>query len=69
MKEAEHIAIQHPLRGVASVFNATGSKVSDIILPKNSHSLQLDISQYPAGLYLLKIETESYSGAKKFIKF
>jgi hypothetical protein len=54
--------------GRATVFNATGMKVSEIILPTGSHSHQLDISQYPSGLYLLKIETERYAGAKKFFK-
>jgi hypothetical protein len=54
--------------GRATVFNSTGSKVSEINLPKNSHSQQLDISPYSSGLYLLKIETESYTGAKKFFK-
>ncbi len=54
--------------GRATVFNSTGSKVSEIILPKNTHRHQLDLSQYPSGLYLLKIETESYTGAKKFFK-
>jgi hypothetical protein len=67
-----HLTLQYSppkTAGVATVFNSTGSKVSEIIIPKNSLSLQLDISQYPSGLYLLKIETESYSGTKKFIKY
>jgi len=66
-----HLTLQYSppkTAGVATVFNATGSKVSEIILPKGSHTMQLDISQYPSGLYLLKIETESYTGAKKFVR-
>jgi hypothetical protein len=55
--------------GKATLINSTGQQVEEIILPANSTGKTINIEHLPSGIYLLRLQTDAYSGAKKFVKY
>jgi hypothetical protein len=53
----------------ATLINSTGQQVEEIILPPNSSSKTINIEYLPPGIYLLRLQTDTYSGEKKFVKY
>ncbi|MBL7928411.1 MAG: T9SS type A sorting domain-containing protein [Bacteroidia bacterium] len=54
--------------GLATVYNVLGEAVQQLTLPPGTTRQQVNITHLPAGLYLIKVETDGKSGVKRFVK-
>lgn len=63
------LELSTPLTGPASVevYNAAGKWVLSRTMPPNSQVMELDATDLPAGLYLVKVESNGYSQTKRLI--
>ena len=63
------VAFEQPFSGVMYLYNTWGVCLQQIILPDAS-SQELDISNYPGGLYILRLATDNQPPVhKKIIKY
>jgi hypothetical protein len=64
------ISINDPNNSVDKIelFNNLGSIIKTISVVKNENNIQLDLSRYPEGLYLIKLETKKGIFQYKIIK-
>jgi hypothetical protein len=47
----------------------TPTKGKEIFLSANCSNKTINIEHLPAGIYLLRLQTDVYNGAKKFVKY
>ena len=55
--------------GFISIYDLQGTRVEEIIIPKNTESIEVDVSKYHKGIYYLQyVQSGKIKGTTKFIK-